>query len=43
MPTCATRCCQVLPAIEARTGTRIEYLPILLGGLFKLSNNRSPV
>ena len=35
-------CHQVLPAIEARTGTRIEYLPILLGGLFKLSNNRSP-
>lgn len=36
-------CHQVLPAIEARTGTRIETLPILLGGLFKLSNNRSPV
>ena len=35
-------CQQVLPAIEARTGSRIEYLPVLLGGLFKLSNNRSP-
>lgn len=35
-------CHQVLADIEARTGVRFEYLPILLGGLFKLSNNRSP-
>ena len=35
-------CHQVIPAIEQRTGVRFEYLPILLGGLFKLSNNRSP-
>ncbi|RZU02249.1 2-hydroxychromene-2-carboxylate isomerase [Rivibacter subsaxonicus] len=34
---------QVLPGIEARTGVRFEYVPILLGGLFKLANNRSPV
>jgi 2-hydroxychromene-2-carboxylate isomerase len=34
---------KVIPAIEARTGARFEYVPILLGGLFKLSNNRSPV
>ncbi len=35
-------CHRVLPAIEARTGARFDYLPILLGGLFKLANNRSP-
>jgi 2-hydroxychromene-2-carboxylate isomerase len=35
-------CHKVLANIEARTGVRFEYLPILLGGLFKLSNNRSP-
>ena len=35
-------CHRVIPAIEARTGTRFEYLPVLLGGLFKLANNRSP-
>jgi len=32
----------VLPAIEKRTGVRFEYVPILLGGIFKLTNNRSP-
>lgn len=36
-------CHKVLPAIEARTGQRFEYQPILLGGLFKLANNRSPI
>ena len=34
---------KLLPAIESRSGVRFEYVPILLGGLFKLSNNRSPV
>ena len=34
---------QVIPAIEARTGVRFDYVPILLGGLFKLANNRSPM
>lgn len=33
---------KVIPAIEARTGARFEYLPVLLGGLFKAANNRSP-
>lgn len=33
---------QVIPAIEARTGVRFRYQPVLLGGLFKLANNRSP-
>jgi 2-hydroxychromene-2-carboxylate isomerase len=38
----AYMCHKVIPAIEARTGAKFEYVPILLGGLFKLSNNRSP-
>lgn len=38
----AYMCHRVIPAIEARTGARFEYVPILLGGLFKLANNRSP-
>jgi len=32
----------VLPEIEQRTGAAFEYVPILLGGVFKLTNNRSP-
>ena len=36
-------CHRVIPAIEARTGVRFSYVPILLGGLFKLANNRSPM
>ena len=35
-------CHKVLPALEQRTGVTVQYLPILLGGLFKFSNNRSP-
>jgi len=34
---------RVIPGIEARSGVRFTYVPILLGGLFKLANNRSPV
>jgi len=33
---------KVLPGIEARTGVAFTYVPILLGGVFKLTNNRSP-
>jgi 2-hydroxychromene-2-carboxylate isomerase len=33
---------RVIPAIEARTGARFEYVPVLLGGLFKLTGNQSP-
>ncbi len=37
-------CHRVLPKIEARRpGLSFTYVPILLGGLFKLANNRSPV
>ena len=32
----------VIPGIEYRTGARFEYVPVLLGGVFKLTNNRSP-
>ncbi|WP_064574208.1 2-hydroxychromene-2-carboxylate isomerase [Cupriavidus gilardii] len=34
---------KVIPAIEARTGATFEYVPILLGGLFRLTGNRSPM
>jgi 2-hydroxychromene-2-carboxylate isomerase len=33
----------VIPEIEKRTGTRFGYVPVLLGGVFKLTNNRSPM
>jgi 2-hydroxychromene-2-carboxylate isomerase len=32
----------IIPAIEKRTGVKFEYVPILLGGVFKMTNNRSP-
>jgi 2-hydroxychromene-2-carboxylate isomerase len=32
----------VIPAIQKRTGVTFEYVPVLLGGVFKLTNNRSP-
>ena len=35
-------CHRVIPAIEARSGKRFSYMTVLLGGLFKLANNRSP-
>jgi len=34
---------RVVPAIEARTGARFIYVPVLLGGLFKLTNNQPPM
>ena len=33
---------RAIPSIEARTGVKFDYVPILLGGIFKLTNNRSP-
>ena len=33
---------EAIPAIEARIGVKFEYVPILLGGIFKATNNRSP-
>ncbi len=34
---------KVVPAIEQRTGASFTYVPILLGGVFKMTNNQSPV
>jgi 2-hydroxychromene-2-carboxylate isomerase len=33
---------RVIPAIERRTGASFRYVPILLGGVFKATGNRSP-
>jgi len=33
---------RVLPGIRQRTGAVIEYVPVLLGGVFKLTGNVSP-
>ena len=32
----------VLPEIERRTGIKFEYVPVLLGGLYKATGNLSP-
>ena len=34
---------RLIPGIEARTGVRFRYLPVLLGGLFKLGGNQAPM
>jgi 2-hydroxychromene-2-carboxylate isomerase len=34
---------RVIPAIEARSGAHFRYVPVLLGGVFKATGNRSPV
>jgi 2-hydroxychromene-2-carboxylate isomerase len=33
----------LIPEIEKHTGAPFEYVPVLLGGVFKLTNNRSPM
>jgi 2-hydroxychromene-2-carboxylate isomerase len=33
---------KVIPKIESRTGVKFAYVPVLLGGIYKLTNNRSP-
>src|SRR6187401_3818014 len=33
---------EAIPAIEKRTGVKFVYVPVLLGGIFKATNNRSP-
>jgi len=35
-------CHRVIPGIEARTGVRFDYVPVLLGGIFKVTGNQSP-
>jgi 2-hydroxychromene-2-carboxylate isomerase len=32
----------VIPALEKRTGVKVKYVPVLLGGVFKATNNVSP-
>jgi 2-hydroxychromene-2-carboxylate isomerase len=32
----------VIPQIERRQGVKFDYVPVLLGGVFKLTGNRSP-
>lgn len=34
---------RVLPTVEQRTGARFTHVPVLLGGIFKATGNRSPV
>jgi len=33
---------EAIPSIEKRTNVKFEYVPILLGGIFKATNNKSP-
>src|SRR3954465_12185463 len=33
---------QAIPAIERRIGAKFEYVPILLAGIFKATNNKTP-
>lgn len=32
----------VIPGIEKRQGVKFDYVPVLLGGVFKMTGNRSP-
>jgi 2-hydroxychromene-2-carboxylate isomerase len=34
---------KLIPAVEQRTGARFLYVPVLLGGVFKLTNNQAPM
>lgn len=34
---------EAIPAIEKRIGVQFYYVPVLLGGIFKATNNKSPV
>jgi 2-hydroxychromene-2-carboxylate isomerase len=33
---------KVIPEVEKRTGSSFEYVPVLLGGIYKLTGNSSP-
>jgi 2-hydroxychromene-2-carboxylate isomerase len=33
---------EAIPAIERRASVKFEYVPVLLGGIFKATNNKSP-
>ena len=34
---------KLIPQVEQRTGAKFTYVPILLGGVFKLTNNQPPM
>jgi 2-hydroxychromene-2-carboxylate isomerase len=34
---------KIVPAMEARTGAKFNYIPCLLGGIFKATNNQAPM
>lgn len=34
---------KVIPGIEQRTGASFNYIPVLLGGIFKTTNNKPPM
>ncbi|PJK28408.1 2-hydroxychromene-2-carboxylate isomerase [Minwuia thermotolerans] len=34
---------RVIPAVEQRSGAKFDYVPVLLGGVFKLTGNVSPM
>ncbi len=34
---------KVVSGIEERTGTKFNYIPVLLGGIFKATNNKPPM
>ncbi len=34
---------KLIPGVESRTGAKFTYVPILLGGVFKLTNNQPPM
>ena len=36
-------CHRVIPEIEKRTGATFNYMPCLLGGIFKITNNQAPM
>ena len=36
-------CHRVIPEIEKKTGATFNYVPCLLGGIFKITNNQAPM
>lgn len=34
---------RILPEVEARKGVAFDYVPVLLGGIFKLTGNQAPM
>ncbi|WP_417491940.1 2-hydroxychromene-2-carboxylate isomerase [Maricaulis sp.] len=34
---------RIIPGIEARTGVKFRYVPVLLGGIFKATGNQAPM